>query len=117
MSGIAFVRLFRAVSPNELVDVLSHGIFRAIPSSMQGKWFAETSKNAAEWGQRLSHIGGGSFHLVQVDISQDVADKMFRLASLDQIGPARYAEGDVLDLINQTHLGIVEIPLTVSGGP
>ena len=111
------VRLFRAVCPAELADVLVHGIFRAIPSSMQGKWFGETADNAAEWGKRFSQMGGGPYHLVQVDIPQDVADKMFRLPSLDQIGPARYAEGDVLELINHNHLGIVEVPITALGGP
>lgn len=35
---------------------------------------------------------------------------MFRLASLDQIGPARYADVDLLTLINAVHHGIVEVP-------
>jgi hypothetical protein len=110
MAGIATVRLFRAVSPLELADILNHGAFRAIPSSLEGKWFAETVENASEWGRHLAQLGGGSFQIVQVDIPQNVADTMFCLSWLDQIGPARYAEGDVLKLINQTHLGIVEVP-------
>jgi hypothetical protein len=117
MSGSSCVRLFRAVSPQELVDLFGLGRFRPIPGSMQGKWFAETPDNAASWGQSFSRMLGGTFHLVQVDIPQDVAAKMFRVSSLDQIGPARYAEGDVLDLVNQSHQGIVEVPLTAFGGP
>jgi hypothetical protein len=84
---------------------------------MQGKWFAESPDNAAAWGQSFSRMVGGTSHLVQVDIPQDVAAKMFHVSSLDQIGPARYAEGDVLDLVNQSHLGIVEVPVTAFGGP
>jgi hypothetical protein len=116
MPPISAVRLFRAVSPSELADLLSYGIFRPIPSSNQGKWFAETQKDATEWGRSLSSIGAGVFQLIQVDVPQSVADSMFRIVSLDQIGPARYAEGDVLDLVNQTHLGIAEVSLTALGG-
>jgi hypothetical protein len=78
--------LYRAVSPQELADVSSFGGFRPIPSSLQGKWF------------------------VQLDVPQDVADSLFRLANLDQIGQARYAEGELLDAISQTNLGITEVP-------
>jgi hypothetical protein len=116
MGGTLFVKIYRADCPSELADLLNCGLFRPIPSSMQSKWFAESPADAAQWGQSISQIGGGPFHLVQIDIPDDVASQMFRLSSLDQIGPARYAEGDLLDQINQTHGGIVEVPFTV-GGP
>jgi hypothetical protein len=83
---------------------------------MQGKWFAESAQHAAEWGKRF-YQASVVFHVVQTDVPQDVADQMFFLPALDQIGPARYAEGDVLDLVNQTNLGISEVPLTSTGGP
>lgn len=34
---------------------------------------------------------------------------MFRIPNLDNIGPARWAEGDLLDLINSTNSGIIEL--------
>jgi len=36
---------------------------------------------------------------------------MFRIPNLDNIGPARWAsEGELLDLINSTNSGIIELP-------
>ena len=99
--------LFRAVSPEELADIGVVNGFRPIPRSLQGKWFAEAVADADTWGQRL--FGQDPFHVVQVDIPNDVADLMFRLPWLDRIGPARYAEGDVLAIINSSHQGIVKI--------
>ena len=84
------------------------------PNSLQGKWFAETPENARQWGQRLYQ---DVFHVIQVDIPEDVADQMFRLSALDQIGPARYAEDDVLALINLQNQRISEVPATIAGGP
>ncbi len=98
---MADVRLFRAVSFHELADIGSFGGFRPIASSIGGKWFAEVHEHAAEWGRKFFLQGGSPFHLVQVGLPQQVADRMFRLPNLDQISPARYAEGDLLELINQ----------------
>ena len=109
------LRLYRAVSAAEFADIAACGGFRPCPNSLQGKWFAEMLEAARRWGESL--YPGGLFHVVQFDIPLDVADQMFRLASLDQIGPARYAEDGVLTLINQQHQGITEVPLTITGGP
>lgn len=108
-------RLYRAVSSDELADIAAHGGFRTGPNSLLGKWFAETPEAAQRWGLLLYQ--GSGFHVVQLDVPVDVTDQMFRLPSLDQIGPARYAEGDVLALVNQQHQGISEVPLTIAGGP
>lgn len=80
-----------------------------------GKWFAETLDHARRWGRALYQEA--VFHVMQLEIPTDLADQMFRLPLLDQIGPARYAEGDLLTLVNQQHQGISESPLTISGGP
>jgi hypothetical protein len=101
-------RLFRAVSPEELADISAHGGFRPGPNSLLGKWFAETPEAARRWGRLL--YPDGVFHVIQLDVPQDVADQMFRLPLLDQIGPARYAEGDLLESINQQHQGMAECP-------
>jgi len=55
------MKLYRAVSPQELADIRSYRGLRPIPSSLQGKWFAETPEHAAEWGRKL--FQPGSFHL------------------------------------------------------
>jgi hypothetical protein len=102
------LRLFRAVSPAELADIAGCGILRAGPNSLMGKWFAESAADASRWGQALYPQGG--FQVVQLDIPLDIADQMFCLKILDQIGPARYAEGVILALINLHHQGISEVP-------
>jgi hypothetical protein len=101
------LRFYRAVSPEELADISLQGGFRPVRTSLEGKWFAETIDACRQWGQQLYQ---GKFHVIQVDVPTDVADQMFCLSSLDQIGPARYAESEVLALINQNHQGISEVP-------
>ena len=114
---IALIRLYRAVSADELADIALIGGFRPSVNCLQGKWFAETLAAAKRWGQLLSQGPVELIHVVQADVPQDVADQMFRLPWLDQIGPGRYSEGDLLTMINQRHLGIAEAPLTIAGGP
>jgi hypothetical protein len=109
--------LFRAVSGLELADIALTGTFRSSANSLGGKWFAETAAAAHRWGELLYSDPKDVSHVVQVDVSNAVADLMFRLSNLDQIGPARYAEADVLTLLNQQHHGIAEVPLTKMGGP
>jgi hypothetical protein len=46
-----------------------------------------------------------------IDIADSIAEQMFRIPNLDNIGPARWAsEGKLLDLINSTNSGIIELP-------
>ena len=61
---------------------------------MNGKWFAETSEHAARWGDLLE--GPGKYSVVEAAMSAKIADTLFRIARLDGIGPARYAEADQL---------------------
>ncbi|MBI2804024.1 MAG: hypothetical protein HYX68_03465 [Planctomycetes bacterium] len=110
------IRLYRAVSPEELADIADQGGFRAGSNSLAGKWFAETAEAAKRWGEFLYPSPSEAFHVIQVEIPRHVADQMFRLGQLDQIGPARYAEGDVLELVNQNHQGISSVPV-IAGGP
>jgi hypothetical protein len=100
------MRLFRAVSYAELQDILTVGILRPDPPSFQGKWFAERPEEAAEWGRQF--YPSGSFHLIEVEADDTVAAKLFRLPSLDQIGPARFAE--ILDLPRFLFVGEIPIP-------
>jgi hypothetical protein len=81
------MRLYRAVSYAELQDILASGVLRPGPPSFQGKWLAESIGDAAEWGRRL--YPNGQFHLIEVEVPDVVAQGLFRLPNLDQIGPAR----------------------------
>ena len=109
------MKLYRAVSPQELADVRSSNGLRPIVSSLQGKWFAEAPEHAAEWGRRL--FQPGAFHLLEVEIAQDLVDQMFRISQLDRIGPARYADNGLLQAINQASPIIRELPVTQAGYP
>lgn len=78
---------------------------------MAGKWLAETAFDAAEWGRRFYQWSQTPFYIVQVDVPEFVAEQMFIIYNLDNIGSARWAsEGDLLDLINSTNSGIIELP-------
>jgi hypothetical protein len=108
------MQLYRAVSPQELADISNFAGFRAISASMEGKWFAESFTHAVVWGRAL-YRPDQPFNVVQVDLPEDIANLLFRIPLLDQIGPARYADEIALQLLNQGNLGIKEIPL--GGGP
>ncbi len=77
---------------------------------MAGKWFAETAFDAAQWGRRFYQWSGTPFYVIEVDVPESVTAQMFRVANLDNIGPARWvSEGDLLDLLNSTNNGIIEL--------
>lgn len=83
---------------------------------MAGKWFSETAKDAAEWGRRFYEWSRTPFYVFQVDVPESVAEQMFRISNLDNIGPARWAsEGNLLNLINSTNSGIIELPMIAIG--
>ncbi|MGB1250965.1 MAG: hypothetical protein ACPG8W_10155, partial [Candidatus Promineifilaceae bacterium] len=98
--GADMITLYRAVSPKELDDVVSHQAFRPDPGfrSMDAKWFSETLEGAERWGQ----IMFDEFHIVSTTIPKNVADSMYKVRNLDNIANARSAMDDVLDLFNQT---------------
>ena len=97
-----YVRLFRAVAPAELEDVARFGGFRPGPPSFQGKWFAERLDDAEAWGKSLQRLFGERHQIIQVDVLDSVAAEMYRLANLDGIGPARFADEELLAQINRT---------------
>lgn len=96
------LKLYRVVSVQELADLKQRGELRPGPFSMEGKWFAENPDNAREWGRRLYQAKGEFFQVVEIEIPDQVADQMFRVPNLDQIGPARYADLAQLAVINRT---------------
>lgn len=77
---------------------------------MAGKWFAETAFEKTQWGRLFYQWSGTPFYVIKVDVPDWVTVQMFRVANLDNIGPARWAsEGDSLALLNSTNNGIIEL--------
>jgi hypothetical protein len=111
------MELYRALSSQELADIAQTGGFRPGPPSYQGKWFAETPEHAAAWGRLFYLVSAVPFHVIVTDIPDSVAARMFRLPFLDGIGPARFADVTLLNLINQANTGIVEVPAIALGRP
>lgn len=68
---------------------------------MGNKWFAESAHDAAAWGKQFYRMDRQPFFTVRVQLPDSVAGQMMRMPRLDGIGPARSAEGAVLDLINR----------------
>jgi len=103
ISSSSIVNLYRAVGAGELADILKNGIFRPDPNglSMSGKWFTNSPVLAQQWGQRFSNWTGEAFTVIEVGVPQSVVKLMQNNANLDGIGPAWYAEGHVLDMLNQ----------------
>lgn len=82
------VTLYRAVSEEELQQLMRTGKFEAVPSSLEGKFFAESAEDAAQWGERLE--GARHYRIVEVELPSSVANSIVRWEKLDGIGPARY---------------------------
>ena len=84
------ITLYRAVSEVEYQQLMHAGKFASIPSSLEGKFFAESAEDAAQWGEMLE--GAGSYRIVEVVLPTRVANSLLRWEKLDGIGPARYGE-------------------------
>jgi hypothetical protein len=84
------VTLYRAVSEAEWQQLMRTGKFEAVPSSLEGKFFAESAEDAAQWGEMLE--GASHYRIVEVNLPTSVANSLLRWEKLDGIGPARYGE-------------------------
>ena len=84
------VTLYRAVSAGEFQQLMQTGEFEVIPSSLEGKFFAESAEDAAQWGEMLE--GASNYRIVEVELPTSVAKSLLRWEKLDGIGPARYGE-------------------------
>ncbi len=89
--------LYRGVSIAEYDDLMIDGKWKVGSGTMEGKWFAESYKDAVTWGNKMGH-GGEHFQVVQIDVPDDIAEKMHMDPRLDGIGPARY--GELTDINN-----------------
>lgn len=86
------VKLYRAMCDQELEELITTGLFRAAPGAIEGKWFAESVQDAVLWGGFFERVTGIKIdRIIEVELSDAVAAKLFRIARLDGIGPARFA--------------------------
>jgi len=81
-------QLYRAVSREEFEQLMRTGKFEASPNALEGKFFAESTQNAARWGEALE--GAGKYHIVEIELPINVAPTLMRWERLNGIGPARY---------------------------
>jgi hypothetical protein len=88
--AMAIVTLYRAVSEGACQQLMRTGKFEAVPSSLEGKFFAESAEDAAQWGEMLE--GASHYRIVEIALPASVANSLFRWENLDGIGPARYGE-------------------------
>ena len=82
--------LYRAVSEVEFQQLMRTGKFEVVPSSLEGKFFAESAEDAAQWGEMLE--GASNYRIVEVELPTSVTKSLLRWEKLDGIGPARYGE-------------------------
>jgi len=92
--------LWRSVSAAELRDVGANGL-RQSAGSMGNKWFAESASDAAAWGKKFYAFDKEPVFTLRVEVPDSVANKMMRMDRLDGIGPARSADGSLLQVINE----------------
>ena len=98
------VQLFRSADAAEFDSIASTGKFSTAPGQMEGKFFATTGAHADQWGQLLY---GGDALTVETRIPKSLADQLFlREGKLDGVGPAFYADGEQLGLVNALMDGI-----------
>ena len=65
--------LYRAVSEVEFQQLMRTGKFAVVPSSLEGKFFAESAEDAAQWGEMLE--GARHYRIVEVDLPTSVAQR------------------------------------------
>jgi hypothetical protein len=91
--SMEIVTLYRAVSEGEFQQLMRTGKFEAVPSALEGKFFAESAEDAAQWGDMLE--GASHYRIVEVALPASVAKSLLRWEKPDGIGPARYGEGSI----------------------
>lgn len=89
--------LYRAVSYDELLEMMWFGVFHPAPPSNMGKWFATSSVDAAEWGRRLIPLGNPPFHLIEAVVGEDVLPELHFDPRCDGIGPGWFVYAELLD--------------------
>jgi hypothetical protein len=98
-----WVRLYRAVSPEEVDDIVKSGMFRPTVGSLEGKWFTTTPELAARWGKRLWEMSQSlgnrpkPFTIIEAAIPKWL--RRIERPRHDGIGPAIYIDDPELQHI------------------
>lgn len=103
------MKLYRVMTTPEWLDIQQTGGFRPAPPSNQGKWFAEHLNDVFAWGRQFYESAGQSYHIIEIDVPNDVVAKWHRDPRLDMIGSAVYAAEEHLGELNSTMSGIREV--------
>ncbi|KMJ45887.1 hypothetical protein AB204_06760 [Xenorhabdus khoisanae] len=82
--------LYRGMHLDEYDELMKTEKWAGGNGSMEGKWFAESYKDAVTWGKRMGH--SGNFQVVQIHVPDRVANAAYSVKNLDNIGNARYIE-------------------------
>src|ERR1700693_1346358 len=78
--------LCRSVCEAEFQELMGDGPFRSIPGSLEGKWFAETARDAMAWGEFFARISGVAHdRIISIEIDGGVAAEFWRVSMLDGI--------------------------------
>ena len=85
------MRLYRAVSQDELVDIRTSGSFRCSEGTLEVKWFAEELAGAREWARRFAATDGKIYAVVEV-VLVDAPPSHQRRSNVDGVGPACWLE-------------------------
>jgi len=93
-----WVHLYRAVSPEELEDIMkTGGRLRVKLGHMEGKWFTTTPELAARWGKKLYRRN--PYEIIEVGVPKRVLDRFYGSPRLEAIDPAYYAEEGLLPYV------------------
>jgi hypothetical protein len=59
--GDDVTRLYRAVEPSELKDIMGTGVYRSAPGATEGKYFFPTKGQAENFSQMMAKTGNGPY--------------------------------------------------------
>jgi hypothetical protein len=108
------VSLYQAVGPNELMDIQTMNQFRAGPNSYEGKLFATSESDAAEFGRINVQLGGNPFTLVQADVPSSFADSLYQFEA-DGMAAVSVNPDQLSELNEVADITILDY-ISVSGG-
>jgi len=101
------INLYRAVSQEELNDIIETGTFRTIPESLAAKQFGRSFDEV----KHLANFFPETVAIVRISISESLLNR-FDLTPVDQpilkSGTVTAHEGEQLDLLNHSFIGNID---------
>ncbi len=104
------MRLYRAVSEEELKDIKRFGGFRPNQDIgfEAGIWFAESEEGAIKWAKQFMFWDKSVYYIIYFDIHNASVAELHQNPNLDGYGPARLASvGAELDCLNRDKSDII----------